>query len=160
MGLNLLTSAKLIVDQRTGMHLWGWPIWQCGRDLNGRDGYIAIASERSCVFTALYLLAYGQLARKPYGVQESSPTERGPSLNCCLQADVTQVNPQCTLAFRFSKYDNTFMFVVANEIDHLDKEGFAAYPCIKALTRDIHRYQREKGYRKVPLIYSNKDRAV
>ncbi|CAK9061618.1 unnamed protein product [Durusdinium trenchii] len=49
------------------------------------------------------------------------------------------------------------MFVVANEIDQLDKEGFAAYPCVKALTRDIHRYQREKGYRKVPLIYSNKD---
>lgn len=47
--------------------------------------------------------------------------------------------------------------MVANEIDHLDKEGFAAYPCIKALTRDIHRYQREKGHRKVPLIYSNKD---
>jgi len=58
---------------------------------------------------------------------------------------------------QFSKYDNTLMFVVANEIDHLDKEGFAAYPCVKALTRDIHRYQREKGYRKVPLIYSNKD---
>lgn len=58
---------------------------------------------------------------------------------------------------QFSKYDNTFMFVVANEIDHLEKEGFAAYPCVKALTRDIHRYQREKGYRKVPLIYSDKD---
>ncbi|CAJ1440084.1 unnamed protein product [Effrenium voratum] len=61
---------------------------------------------------------------------------------------------------QFSKYDNTFMFVVANEIDHLDRNGFAAYPCIKALTRDIHRYQREKGYRKVPLIYSNKDQGA
>lgn len=61
------------------------------------------------------------------------------------------------LVDQFSKYENTFMFVVANEIDHLDREGFAAYPCIKALTRDIHRYQREKGHRKVPLIYSNKD---
>lgn len=58
---------------------------------------------------------------------------------------------------QFSQYDNTLMFVVANEIDHLERDGFAAYPCVKALTRDIHRYQREKGYRKVPLIYSNKD---
>jgi len=49
------------------------------------------------------------------------------------------------------------MFVVANEIDQLEKEGLAAFPCVKALTRDMHRYQREKGYRKVPLIYSNRD---
>mmetsp|Transcript_45198 Transcript_45198/g.84372 ORF Transcript_45198/g.84372 Transcript_45198/m.84372 type:complete len:442 (+) Transcript_45198:55-1380(+) len=58
---------------------------------------------------------------------------------------------------QFSQYDNTVMFVVANEIELLDKEGMAAYPCVKALTRDIHRYQKENGYRKVPLIYSDKD---
>ena len=49
------------------------------------------------------------------------------------------------------------MFVVANEMELLDREGFAAFPCVKALTRDIHRYQKEKGFRKVPLIYSNAD---
>ncbi|CAE7343084.1 PGA5 [Symbiodinium natans] len=58
---------------------------------------------------------------------------------------------------QFSQYENTFMFVVGNEIDHLDRQGFAAYPCVKALTRDIHRYQKAEGYRRVPLIYSNKD---
>lgn len=65
---------------------------------------------------------------------------------CCLGANSPGSLPLTCLRF-----------VVANEIDHLDKEGFAGYPCIKALTRDIHRYQREKGHRKVPLIYSNKD---
>ncbi|CAE7038934.1 gel1 [Symbiodinium natans] len=58
---------------------------------------------------------------------------------------------------QFSQYENTMMFVVGNEIELLDKEGMAAYPCVKALTRDIHRYQKEKGYRSVPLIYSDKD---
>ncbi|CAE8636827.1 unnamed protein product, partial [Polarella glacialis] len=59
----------------------------------------------------------------------------------------------------FSKYTNTLMFVVANELPVNDKNGFAAYPCVKSLTRDIHRYQAScaEGMRRVPLIYADVD---
>jgi len=60
---------------------------------------------------------------------------------------------------QFSKFPNTLMFTVANELPQNDKNGFAAFPCVKALTRDIHRYQKSCGstMRKVPLIYSDVD---
>mmetsp|Transcript_22560 Transcript_22560/g.40731 ORF Transcript_22560/g.40731 Transcript_22560/m.40731 type:complete len:315 (-) Transcript_22560:280-1224(-) len=58
---------------------------------------------------------------------------------------------------QFSAYDNTLMFVVANEIEQLDHNGYSAYPCVKALTRDIHRHQKTRSLRKIPLIYSDKD---
>lgn len=58
---------------------------------------------------------------------------------------------------QFSAYANTLMFVVANEIEQLDTNGYSAYPCVKALTRDIHRHQKAKSLRMVPLIYSDKD---
>jgi len=61
---------------------------------------------------------------------------------------------------QFSAFPNTLMFVVANEIEQLDQNGYSAYPCVKALTRDIHRHQRTMGLRKVPLVYSNKDQGA
>jgi len=61
---------------------------------------------------------------------------------------------------QFSAYGNTLMFVVANEIEQLDQNGYSAYPCVKALTRDIHRHQKANGLRKIPLIYSDKDQGA
>lgn len=60
---------------------------------------------------------------------------------------------------QFSEFPNTLMFTVANEMPVNDKNGYAAYPCVKALTRDIHRYQASchGSMRRVPLIYSDMD---
>jgi len=60
---------------------------------------------------------------------------------------------------QFSKHDNVLLFTVANELALLDSNGFAAYPCVKALTRDIHRYQETcaASMRRVPLIYADMD---
>jgi len=59
----------------------------------------------------------------------------------------------------FSQYDNTLLFTVANELALSDSNGYAAFPCVKALTRDIHRYQKEckETMRRVPLIYADMD---
>jgi len=59
----------------------------------------------------------------------------------------------------FSNYTNTLMFVVANELPVNDKNGYAAFPCVKALTRDIHRFQAScaEGMRRVPLLYADQD---
>jgi len=64
-----------------------------------------------------------------------------------------------TIVKEFSKYTNTLMFVVANELPVNDKNGFAAFPCVKALTRDIHRFQAScaEGMRRVPLLYADQD---
>jgi len=60
---------------------------------------------------------------------------------------------------QFSQYDNVLLFTVANEMTVADKNGYAAFPCVKALTRDIHRYQQEcsSSMRRVPLVYSDMD---
>eukprot|EP00930_Biecheleria_cincta_P027224 TRINITY_DN19117_c0_g1_i2.p1 TRINITY_DN19117_c0_g1~~TRINITY_DN19117_c0_g1_i2.p1 ORF type:complete len:617 (+),score=87.11 TRINITY_DN19117_c0_g1_i2:64-1914(+) len=57
---------------------------------------------------------------------------------------------------QFSQFPNTLFFTVANEVG---MHSSAAFPCVKALTRDIHRYQREcaSSMRRVPLIYSDND---
>lgn len=59
----------------------------------------------------------------------------------------------------FSNYTNTLMFVVANELPVNDKNGYAAFPCVKALTRDIHHYQATcaASMRRVPLLYADQD---
>eukprot|EP00933_Yihiella_yeosuensis_P004265 TRINITY_DN10863_c0_g3_i1.p1 TRINITY_DN10863_c0_g3~~TRINITY_DN10863_c0_g3_i1.p1 ORF type:complete len:625 (+),score=152.64 TRINITY_DN10863_c0_g3_i1:122-1996(+) len=59
----------------------------------------------------------------------------------------------------FSNFPNTLMFTVANEMSVNDKNGFAAFPCVKALTRDVHRYQKScaESMRRIPLIYSDMD---
>jgi len=60
---------------------------------------------------------------------------------------------------QFSQFDNLLLFTVANEMTVNDKNGFSAFPCVKALTRDIHEYQTacSSGMRKIPLIYSDMD---
>jgi len=60
---------------------------------------------------------------------------------------------------QFSQFPNTILFTVANEMPVNDKNGYAAFPCVKALTRDIHRYQADckSNMRRVPLIYSDMD---
>jgi hypothetical protein len=60
---------------------------------------------------------------------------------------------------QFSKFDNTLLFTVNNEFAMNDKDGFAGFQCVKALTRDIHQYQRSCAtkMRRVPLIYSDYD---
>jgi len=60
---------------------------------------------------------------------------------------------------QFSQFPNTLLFTVANELAQNDKNGFAAFPCVKALTRDIHQYQAScnSTMRRVPLIYSDVD---
>jgi len=59
----------------------------------------------------------------------------------------------------FSQYENTLLFTVANEMTVADKNGYAAFPCVKALTRDIHQYQASCNttMRRVPLIYADMD---
>jgi len=59
---------------------------------------------------------------------------------------------------QFSKFNNTLFFTVNNEFA-MDKNGFAGFQCVKALTRDIHQYQRScsESMRRVPLIYSDYD---
>jgi len=60
---------------------------------------------------------------------------------------------------QFSAFSNTILFTVANEMPVNDKNGFAAFPCVKALTRDVHRFQADckSNMRRVPLIYSDMD---
>jgi len=60
---------------------------------------------------------------------------------------------------QFSKFDNTLFFTVNNEFAMHDKNGFAGFQCVKALTRDIHQYQKScsENMRRVPLIYSDYD---
>lgn len=60
---------------------------------------------------------------------------------------------------QFSKYANTLFFTVNNEFAMNDKNGFAGFQCVKALTRDIHLYQKScsETMRRVPLIYSDYD---
>ena len=60
---------------------------------------------------------------------------------------------------RFAQYNNTLLFTAANELAQLDKNGYAAFPCVKAFVRDLHNYQAEcnSTMRRVPLIYSDVD---
>ena len=56
----------------------------------------------------------------------------------------------------FEKYDNTLLFFAANEV--LDKsERTGAAPYVKAVIRDIKRYQRERDLRRIPVGYSAAD---
>lgn len=60
---------------------------------------------------------------------------------------------------QFSEFPNTLLFTIANEVPQNDKNGWAAFPCVKALTRDIHQYQKNcsNSMRRIPLIYSDVD---
>jgi len=64
-----------------------------------------------------------------------------------------------TVMKEFAPYNNTLLFTAANELAQLDKNGYAAFPCVKAFVRDLHNYQEEcsSTMRRVPLIYSDVD---
>ncbi|CAK9062762.1 unnamed protein product [Durusdinium trenchii] len=64
-----------------------------------------------------------------------------------------------TVMKEFAQYNNTLMFTAANELAQLDKNGYAAFPCVKAFVRDLHNHQAEcnSTMRRVPLIYSDVD---
>ena len=56
----------------------------------------------------------------------------------------------------FSAFNNAFSFVVGNEVYLHSTVGFGCIPCVKALVRDIHAWQRGclGGVRAVPLVYA------
>lgn len=60
---------------------------------------------------------------------------------------------------QFSKYNNTLMFTVGSQVEASARMGYAALPCVKALTRDIHKFQTEcaSHMRRVPLLYAATD---
>ncbi|CAK9062881.1 unnamed protein product [Durusdinium trenchii] len=64
-----------------------------------------------------------------------------------------------TVMKEFAQYNNTLMFTAANELAQLDKNGYAAFPCVKAFVRDLHNHQAQLYSRegRVPLIYSDVD---
>lgn len=56
----------------------------------------------------------------------------------------------------FAKYDNTLAFFSANEVVN-DAETSSVAPYIKAVTRDIRQYIRNRQYRSIPVGYSAAD---
>ncbi|EXJ83244.1 1,3-beta-glucanosyltransferase gel1 [Capronia coronata CBS 617.96] len=56
----------------------------------------------------------------------------------------------------FHGYDNTLAFFSGNEVVN-DPESSAAAPYVKAVTRDIRSYIRNRGYRQIPVGYSAAD---
>ncbi len=56
----------------------------------------------------------------------------------------------------FEKYDNTLAFFSGNEVIN-DPETSAAAPYVKAVTRDMRQYIRNRGYRTIPVGYSAAD---
>ncbi|KAL1973725.1 hypothetical protein VTN31DRAFT_5285 [Thermomyces dupontii] len=56
----------------------------------------------------------------------------------------------------FAQYDNTLAFFSGNEVIN-DGPSSKAAPYVKAVTRDIRQYIRERGLRKVPVGYSAAD---
>jgi len=56
----------------------------------------------------------------------------------------------------FQKYDNTLAFFSGNEVIN-DAPSSAAAPYVKAVTRDIREYIRNRGYRTIPVGYSAAD---
>lgn len=57
---------------------------------------------------------------------------------------------------KFQKYTNTLAFFSGNEVIN-DPETSAAAPYVKAVTRDIRQYIRNRGYRNIPVGYSAAD---
>lgn len=56
----------------------------------------------------------------------------------------------------FAKYDNTLAFFSGNEVVN-DPETSKVAPYVKAVTRDIRQYIRNRGYREIPVGYSAAD---
>ena len=56
----------------------------------------------------------------------------------------------------FAKYDNTLAFFSGNEVIN-DPTSSKAAPYVKAVTRDVRQYIRNRGYRTIPVGYSAAD---
>jgi hypothetical protein len=56
----------------------------------------------------------------------------------------------------FAKYTNTLAFFSGNEVIN-DHESLDAAPYVKAVTRDMRKYIRSRGYRQIPVGYSAAD---
>ena len=56
----------------------------------------------------------------------------------------------------FQKYDNTLAFFSGNEVVN-DGPSSSAAPYVKAVTRDVRQYIRNRGYRTIPVGYSAAD---
>lgn len=82
-----------------------------------------------------------------YSINRADP---GPSYN-----DVYLQNVFATID-AFHGYDNTLAFFSGNEVIN-DPESSAAAPYVKAVTRDIRSYIRNRGYREIPVGYSAAD---
>jgi hypothetical protein len=57
----------------------------------------------------------------------------------------------------FAKYPNTMAFFSGNEVINHNKNSTLTASFVKATTRDMRRYIRERGYRKIPVGYSAAD---
>lgn len=82
-----------------------------------------------------------------YSLNRANP---GPSYN-----DVYLQNIFATID-KFQKYTNTLAFFSGNEVIN-DPETSATAPYVKAVTRDIRQYIRNRGYRTIPVGYSAAD---
>jgi hypothetical protein len=56
----------------------------------------------------------------------------------------------------FAQYDNTLLYMAANEVINSDNTTFAA-PYVKAVIRDLKAYIKARGYRPIPVGYSAAD---
>lgn len=57
----------------------------------------------------------------------------------------------------FQKYANTLAFFSGNEVINHDKGSTQAAPYVKAVTRDMRQYIRNRNYRTIPVGYSAAD---
>ncbi|KAH7025979.1 1,3-beta-glucanosyltransferase Gel1 [Microdochium trichocladiopsis] len=57
----------------------------------------------------------------------------------------------------FSKYSNTLAFFSGNEVINHDEGSTQAAPYVKATTRDMRQYMRNRGHRVIPVGYSAAD---
>jgi len=57
----------------------------------------------------------------------------------------------------FQKYDNTLAFFSGNEVINHDAGSTQAAPYVKAVTRDMRQYIRNRSYRTIPVGYSAAD---
>lgn len=110
---------------------------------------------------ALGLYVIIPLTRKDWGYLPAFPSPDCYEMNITGYGNVgVNVLTSAKLIVKeFSTYSNTLMFTVANELTVNDKNGYSAFPCVKALTRDVHQYQTncKESMRRVPLIYSDMD---
>ncbi|KAJ4306220.1 1,3-beta-glucanosyltransferase [Collariella sp. IMI 366227] len=83
-----------------------------------------------------------------YSINRMDP---GPSYNAMyLQSVFASID-------EFIKYDNTMAFFSGNEVINDDVKSTKSARYVKAVTRDMRKYIKERGYRSVPVGYSAAD---